>query len=117
MPFDAVFLADRGEMRWFFLRVASRPMKSVVCAVQIFMRFTLLTALFQNCPDDDGCKKQYNDTGRHGKGDGNTNQKQKCANNTAAQKRNKPAEHDNGKQSGKQDGGDFVHKVRVFDWI
>ena len=114
MPFDAFFLASSGKKRMFFLPEVKTRRKSVFCAVEIFAQFAFLTAFFDDGADDDDCKEQHNDTCRHRKGDRDADDKDKRTNDTAADKGDKAAQHDNGKKSGKQNGGDLVHQAQFI---
>jgi hypothetical protein len=112
MPFDAFFLAGSGKKRMFFLPRLKKRRKSVFCAIKIFAHFALLTLLFNDCPNNDDRKEQHHDAGRHRKGDRNADNKDQSANDAATNKGDEAAQHDDGKQSGEQDGGDLVHGVQ-----
>lgn len=114
MPFNAFFSACDGKFGMFFLPDGKRRRKSVFCMIKIFAHFALLTAFFNHRSDDDDRKEHHHHTGGHWKGDRNADDKNKRADDTAADKGDKAAQHDNGKQSGKQDGGDFVHRAQFI---
>lgn len=95
----------------FFLLGAKKRRKSVFCAINIFAHFALLPALFNHGSDDDDDEEKHHHAGCHREGNWNADNKDKRTDNAATDKGDKAAQYDDGKQSGKQDGGDFVHQA------